>query len=43
MQLEGSGQLKDPVTSSGIEPTTSQLVAKMDKIIEMVIGFTSKI
>jgi hypothetical protein len=27
MQLEGLGQLKNPVTSSGIEPVTFQLVA----------------
>jgi hypothetical protein len=28
MQLEGSGQLKNPITSSGIEPTTFRLVAQ---------------
>jgi hypothetical protein len=27
MQLEGLGQLKNPVTSSGMEPATFQLVA----------------
>jgi hypothetical protein len=27
MKLEGLGQLKNPVTSSGIEPMTFQLVA----------------
>jgi hypothetical protein len=26
MQLEGLGQLKNPMTSSGIEPTTFRLV-----------------
>jgi hypothetical protein len=28
MRLEGSGQLKNPVTSSGTEPATIRLVAK---------------
>jgi hypothetical protein len=35
VQLEGLGQLKNPMTSSGIEPATFRLVALIKVIINM--------